>query len=762
MASVTMMKSKRSLDGSLNKRVLDMLQKITEDDTLPGLHIEPVQSAADPRVRTARVDDNHRAILFQMNLENEHHYIYIGVWPHDDAYVEAQRRRLQINPINGVLELLIQEATAPTEPQTPAPKTRPSAAAAPAYVNELVERGYTADELYRELGLDPQLVTAALSAASDDDLDAAVSSAPAWQQDAILGLAAGFTIDDVRESLSLNTSASGADSSDDALERALTLPATKMQFTYVGKDGDAMRSLIEHGSFSDWQTFLHPSQSTLVAKDYSGSARISGGAGTGKTVVLLHRTRELMRRSPEARIVLTTFTRDLATSLEEGLRALDPSLPIAQSPGQRGVCVAGIDALGNRILSTATAGESDAAATAVFGAASVSTRGRTNGADQWREALTVLSADEGLSLPAHLANPTFLMEEYDAVILAQGITTRDAYFKASRAGRGTPLTRAARAQVWRLVEAYWTICRTAGVVTFAEVDALAAAVLAQRAERGEFIADHVLVDEGQDFNAGHWLLVRRLVDSGPNDLFIAEDSHQRIYGQYIPLKRFGINIVGRSARLTLNYRTTAETLAYAVQILSGAEFTDMGEEAESTAGYRSLRHGPVPEVHACRSAAEEFDLAAEKVTQWTAEGANVRIGALFRSQSALNRFVEAMSERDVDATWAASPLSSAQCVATTMHKAKGMEFSHVLLTGLDEKSIPQSAAVGPLDGADRSNALKRERSLLYVAASRARDQLLVTYSATPTPLIAAGAPGENARPAPTDPDEWRTRHRGVS
>ena len=116
----------------------------------------------------------------------------------------------------------------------------------------------------------------------------------------------------------------------------------------------------------------------------------------------------------------------------------------------------------------------------------------------------------------------------------------------------------------------------------------------------------------------------------------------------------------------------------------------------------------------------------------------------------------------VERWWAASPLSSAQCVATTMHKAKGMEFSHVLLTGLDEKSIPQSAAVGPLDGADRSNALKRERSLLYVAASRARDQLLVTYSATPTPLIAAGAPGENARPAPTDPDEWRTRHRGVS
>ena len=160
------------------------------------------------------------------------------------------------------------------------------------------------------------------------------------------------------------------------------------------------------------------------------------------------------------------------------------------------------------------------------------------------------------------------------MVLANRITTLEQYAKIARPGRGVRLSRPQRIAVWKLVEAYRRQSQMDETLSFPEVLALAAEALRDRAESGgRYLADHVIVDEAQDLHATHWALLRALVAEGPNDLFIAEDSHQRIYGSPVVLSRFGIKIVGRSRRLTLNYRTTAQNLHFAVGVLSGADYT---------------------------------------------------------------------------------------------------------------------------------------------------------------------------------------------
>lgn len=206
----------------------------------------------------------------------------------------------------------------------------------------------------------------------------------------------------------------------------------------------------------------------------------------------------------------------------------------------------------------------------------------------WREAL----ASAGGALPEALRSEAFLATEYATVILPNRITTREDYLRARRPGRGVALDRGKRSAVWDVVAACRAQARVSGGVDFAEAAAIAAAHLTRHAETDGHLFDHVLVDEGQDLSPTHWQLLRSLVGEHADDLFIAEDSHQRIYGRRVVLSQFGIKIVGRSRRLTLNYRTTAQTLDYAMRILKGADYVDLEEAAETSGDYLSARTAP--------------------------------------------------------------------------------------------------------------------------------------------------------------------------
>ncbi|MGO4650226.1 3'-5' exonuclease [Arthrobacter sp. 2RAF22] len=732
------MKSKTKIDGSLKSKIYNFLEKLQEDDTAPGLHIEPMHNPKDQRVRTGRVDLNYRAVLYRLDPAGEPHYIYIGAWPHDEAIEIARSSVLQINPVNGVLELIKDSEPDRSDAQpgdiTAVKPPVVSSDPEPGFVNGLATAGYTPEYLMENLGIDPEVARRAVAARSLEQFSAVVDNAPEWQGIALIDLEAGKSLADVKEELGLGQYVDDeTKSEDEKIREALDHPASKIEFAFIGENPQELKNIIEFGDFEAWRTFLHPEQRQYAEKSRTGSFRLSGGAGTGKTVVALHRAKALADAEPPARIVLTTFTTTLAESLATNVATLDPSLAIATKLGQKGICVAGIDSLAHQIWTAASADERSAALNAVLGVGDQQTTKRTD-KDAWDFAAE--SVDHGLE--PTLANPTFLDQEYLSVVLANSVTTKDEYLKVPRAGRGTALNRPKRIAVWRIIEAYRRANRMEDKASYAEIAALAAAALNHRASNGgPRPAEHVIVDEAQDFHAGHWLLLRALVAEGPNDLFIAEDSHQRLYGQKVSLSRFGIHIVGRSRRLTLNYRTTAQNLAFAVKLLSGAEFHDIEDGAEKSSDYRSARSGPEPVRQGLESLNSELDLAADHIRRWQEKGNDgASIGILVRAKHQQAQVVNSLNERGIHVRSIEAPTDDRnEPVVMTMHRAKGMEFAKVILFGVSDSSLPQKHAIQGLAEAERDDALLRERSLLYVAATRARDELVVTWNGKPSELL---------------------------
>jgi superfamily I DNA/RNA helicase len=732
-------KAMSKLDGSIKKKVFDFFEKLSEDDTSPSLHIEPLHVATDPRVRTGRVDLHYRAVLFKVeDKSNTATYIYMGTWNHDDAIKLAEKATLRVNPINGTLEGLIGESAPAAESVPQVPVAPPIAKDETPY---LAGVGYSLEDLTEGLGIEPALAERVMAAIDESAVLDAAEGALGWEQSALLELVTGTSIETIREKHGFTGKPVDIDIDDDAkIIEALERPASKMQFAYI-EDDEELRRIIEGGDFAAWRIFLHPEQRKYVDADFSGPFRLSGGAGTGKTVVAIHRARRLARANPNARIILTTFNATLAQGLKADLEALDPALTIAEKPGDPGVYVGGIDALGRDVHNRAAREIALAASEAVFGRSGLEFGPKRTNADAvWRE----VAQSVGSGLDAKLSTPAFLETEYVAVVLANRITTLEEYAKVARPGRGVRLSRPQRIALWKLIEAYRRQSQMDETLSFPEVLALAAEGLRiQTGKFGRYLADHVIVDEAQDLHATHWAMLRALVPEGHNDLFIAEDSHQRIYGSPIVLGRFGIKIVGRSRRLTLNYRTTAQNLRFAVGVLAGAAYADLEQGEEKTSDYRSARNGPTPELIPCENQTVELDTVAATIKSWLDAGdvESESIAVLVRSQDERDRFVRGLGERGVTVRAVDRNAATAgQPLVMTMHRAKGMEFSRVILSGADDKHVPSPATLRYLPDEERAEALLRERSLLYVASSRARDALVVTWSGKRSELLGTTNP----------------------
>lgn len=734
MPMVTMASQKNKLDGSVERAAYKFLQKLQRDDTTPGLHIEPMINARDERVRTGRVNQQWRAVLYKLTSDSGNHYVYMGTYPHDEAIDIARSHVLKMNLALGVPEfqrILTEEAPVqqetPEKGETPAPTFEPEQTEVanqpkqPTWQNQL-SHTWSEETLVSQAGIAGQYAAEALAATAFSEFSAVLDKAPEAQGLVLLELANGKDFETVKDELGLSPVT--AEDEEEQLEQFLRRPSS-VGFVYVGDNPDELKNALESKNFESWRVFLHPEQRRFAEQDNSGSYRLSGGAGTGKTVVLVHRARNLARRDPEARIILSTFTKVLADSLRTQLKKLDASVPQTQRIGDAGVAVLGLDQIAAQIISQATAREKQAATQLVLGTTDNTLAGRTYNVRQvFENALTLVQPD----LPDDVVHPSFLEQEYVSVVLAHRIVDETGYVRANRKGRGTALNRRARKELWRVFSQFRRDQQLDNEVSFPQLAAISAAVLQQRAERGEQLpADHVLVDEGQDLHSGHWAMLRALVPDGPNDLFIAEDSHQRIYGQKVPLSRFGINIVGRARRLRLNYRTTAENLALAVQILDGGDYTDIEDTPEDSSQYRSVRSGPRPHLEAATSLADQIAIAARYIKSWVHDGVDPGvIGVMVRSERVENMVERGLREADALDLCTDSDQPGVQIM--TMHSAKGMEFERAIIIGAGADELPAMWQIKGLPEAEQEDVELRERSLLYVAATRARDELVITWT----------------------------------
>ncbi|MFD2839602.1 3'-5' exonuclease [Populibacterium corticicola] len=759
------------IDASNHKIAKDFLGKLLSDPTAPGLHVEPMKNPMDSRVRTARVNDSLRAILFKVTSGDAIFFYVYRVYTHDKANSIAPKTTFGVNSVTGVPEFAQIDKTVTELPGVGSVSAGSGAGGAGTSVPDappfLGAWGSTAELLVEQLGFAADTAALAMKCTSDDEIIDLAALISGVHSEMLLTLATGKPISEVRIEYGLDEakkfitqleeeSETGTVdlTSDEVIVEATKRALAKAQFKLI--DGQKeLQEILEQGDFGAWRTFLHPTQRRYVETDYNGSGRLSGGAGTGKTVVLLHRAARLARANPSAQIVLTTFNKTLAQNLRENLAVLDGSLEVHEKLGAPGVYVRGVDALAAAILKNADSAKLNEVAQGLLG------RNYTT-ATQFQSDNTWQIAADGMpeGTDPRVANPTFLKAEYENVILPRGITSQGEYRSVRRPGRGVALNRNGRDNLWGAIQAYKA--NSGENLSFPERVALATAYLrlgsaasgvagsgvagagtaggAAAMESGTAgtgvavgagvgVVDHILVDEGQDFSAVHWALIRALAVPSANDIYIAEDANQRIYAPKIVLSHHGINIVGRSRRLNLNYRTTQENLTYALGVLEGGEYEDLEGGAVETGQIISARKGPVPQMFKESHLGAAVEKVASIIGQWRLDDGEklASIAVLLPKKNLADKLETTLATHGIDAKYIDNNAETDPSVVQlmTMHRSKGMEFSRVILFRQGESLSAQALMSKGLSPEEEKEQLLRNRSLVYVASTRARDELVI-------------------------------------
>lgn len=475
---------------------------------------------------------------------------------------------------------------------------------------------------------------------------------------------------------------------------------------------EELRDILEK-PFEAWRVFLHPSQHKVAYRaSFSGPAQVTGGPGTGKTVVALHRVRHLLRHLRDGdRILLTTYTNALVAALRAGLGAL-----VEEEALRDRVDIMTVDAFAGRVVST-------------------SRRPLRAGEEQARW-------DRAAQATGFTGSAQFLAQEYKHVILAQNLRTCEEYEAADRKGRGSAQPVSARPLVWRTIEEFTGRLAADGLRTYLGTCAEAADLLQAGGPRYR----HVVVDEAQDLHPAQWRVLRAAAPTRPDDLFIAGDPHQRIYDTKVSLKAIGIKVAGRSTKMRKNYRSTHEILSWSTALLHGRSFEQLEDETgnETLLGYRSALHGNGPETHAAASPEAELEALVTHVRGWMDSGiAPGEIGVTTRFNKTCEQAAETLKAAGIPATRVrgdAPALPDAVSIGT-MHSFKGLEYRCVAVIGVHDGALPFPKAVTPpeVDRLQHEADLLAERCLLFVACTRARDGLYVSWSGKPSPFLLEAA-----------------------
>jgi hypothetical protein len=711
-------------------KVATFISKFRDNPRSPGLNYERIEGGKDPFIRSVRVDQDIRCIVRAPDTGDT--YVLLWIDKHDDAYQWARRRTCHVNRVSGALQVVDVEAAemavgdaiaaavsealanqAPVVQPAPSPSVAgPSATAtAQAKVGSLF--AHCSDDQLMLLGVPEALLPAVRAVSSEEALSRLIEWVPQDCVDGLILLADGKPIEAVIEELERQRP-SAIDPTDVAA--ALETPESKAEFLVI-TDDDVLEAMLS-APLERWRVFLHPSQRRLVERQWSGAVRVLGGAGTGKTVVAMHRARwlahELIKTGASGRVLFTTFTRNLATDIRANLTK------ICSPEELQRIEVIHLDGWVMTFL------KGQGLQVRVF---------NEEARDScWSLAMDV--ADTSLGL-----DERFYREEWKDVVLAQGCRSRDEYLMARRVGRGTRLSRPQRAQIWPVFDAVRAEFRQRGLWEPEEAKQIAADLIHKANQPPLYAA--VVVDEAQDLDVASFSLMRALVgEPRANDLFIVGDPHQRIYGKPLVLSRCGIDIRGRARKLRINYRTTEETRAWATAVLHGLDFDDLDGGSDPASDYRSLLHGDQPLVQGFEDPGEEQRFLVSTLSQLREEQQSLASTCVAaRTNKAVEKLEallkgEGFATRVIKAEESDDPSDPALRLAT-MHRVKGLEFDQVFLPALDASQMPLQVELNQRpDALSRELFEQQERSLLHVAATRAKKRVVVSYSGKASPFIA--------------------------
>jgi superfamily I DNA/RNA helicase len=699
------------LPRAQQKKVREFTEKFREDPLQRGINYERIHDMRDEKVRTVRIDQSYRAIVIHPPSRD----VYLLVWVdhHDEAMAWAKNKVFEVNPVLGSLQIYeVNEAPQAVSVGRDAATSSPSdsgALSSPGSVpNGRLLSGKTREDLVL-CGVPTPLLPAVRALQTDGDLDELAPHLPTEASDALYMLAAGFTVEQALEQAGRTRATTPVDVQDFAA--ALQQPESKRRFAVL--EGERQLKEILLAPLEQWRIFLHPTQQALVNMQAKGPVRVLGGPGTGKTVAALHRAKHLavnVFAKKEDRILFTTYTKNLAKDIARQLSVLcdEGTADRIEVTNLHQWAVAFLKWHKIQVKLPKTSGQYQSL---------------------WEEATG--GAGE-LIFPE-----AFYRDEWSQIIQANGILERDDYLRAKRTGRGTPLTRGQRLHVWVVLEKYRAVLDQNGIMEFADVIREACLLLEREQAPSPYRA--VVVDEIQDLTPLDFRLLRAIAPRGENDMFLVGDAHQRIYAHTFSLSACGIETRGRARRLKINYRTTHQVKDWAMTLLTGTHSDDLDGGEDSLKGYRSIREGIAPTVKLFRTPEEETEFIIATIQAWRAANPSKEICLAGRTHRLLReRYGPMLKRADVlfyEIEDGQAPDAVGIALAT-MHRVKGLEFPLMILGGVQEGEVPAPRSM--VDLYDRTAAVdheERERRLLFVAATRARDELVVTGFGRPSPLV---------------------------
>ncbi len=635
----------------------------------PGLHFHKIEKAKDPNFWSVRVNNDIRVIVHKtaaslMLCYTDHH---------NDAYDWAMRRKLEVHPKTGAAQLVtiretVQEIVIPKYVEVAQPKP-------PLFAS-------ISDEVLLGYGV-PSEWLADVRLATEDTLLELADHLPGEAAEALLNLATGTT-----------PTISDPAASDDPFDH----PDAQRRFRVMSNVDELERAL--NYPWDQWTIFLHPGQRELVEKDFNGPARVSGSAGTGKTIVALHRAVYLARQNPNARVLLTTFSETLANALQVKLRRLISNEPRLAEQLE----IHAMNAIGLRLYQLHF-GHPNLATPEVIAELLQEAASRTNG---------------------HKFSQRFLQSEWEQIVDAWQLGSWEAYRDVQRLGRKTQLPEKQRAILWTIFERVLAQLKTQQRITLAETFSRLATKIA---ENPPSPFDFVIVDEAQDISVAQLRFLAAMGGGRPNSLFFAGDLGQRIFQPPFSWKSLGVEIRGRSRTLRINYRTSHQIRRQA-DLLLGAEVSDVDGNTEVRRGTTSVFNGPKPVITTFATVGAEIDAVSKWLQDKKTKGIPPHeIGVFVRSVTELDRGRSAIKQagllyKILDEQVEAAGDHVSLC---TMHLAKGLEFKSVVVMACDDEVIPQQKRIEAIaDEADLEEVYNTERHLLYVACTRTREHLLIT------------------------------------
>lgn len=680
------------------KKVREFIETFKENPKSPGINYEKINKAKDPNLHSVRIDQEYRGIV----LKPERGDVYLLLWAdqHDKAYEWAMNKRFQVNPSTGSIQVLTSDIN----------------------IESLESKNSRNEEnsIYKDIrdkhllkfGVPSNLISVIKKIETVEELDSLQNILPQEAYEALFYIAAGDTLEDVYTQLDKADKEENID--EDDFNSALENSDSKRRF-YVVEDSKELSEIL-NAPLEQWRIFLHPTQRKTVNINANGPVRVLGGAGTGKTVVAMHRAKKLVKEiftGSDDKILFTTFTKNLAADIKENLEK------ICSPEELRKIEIINIDSWVSNFL-------------------------RKNGYDSrivfdnqlkqyWQNAMNL--ADNELAL-----SEIFYREEWRYVIQELGVSSLDDYMKVSRIGRGKRLNRIDRKKVWKVFEDYRAQLNEDNLKELSDATRDAAIILENKGKILPYKS--IIVDEAQDMGMVTFRLINQMIKHlSKNNLFIVGDSHQRIYGNKVVLGRCGIHIRGRSRKLKINYRTTEEIKKWAVNLLSDKDFDDLDGGSDDQKGYKSLLHGDLPRIKLFDNYSDEVSFIKKYVKGLIDKGAELNSICLIARKNDLLLQYEGIIKAENIPTYQIKRNSSDKLKhdgirLATMHRVKGLEFDHVIITSVNKGMVPLEVEDYESDDiiAKEEHELK-ERSLLYVAVTRAKISALITSYGTSSEFL---------------------------